>query len=249
MDALYSAFFNIRLYELLKDIIELDKDLLDDQDNIRSIISIIEKSDQRLVVNYLFVNIVSTMEVYLKERLIEKLNEDEQLTYKFLREYKYDRKLTVDDVFNGPETLLNSFLDSIIYHNVKKVDAMYKIVFGVSIMGFINQEALNWIVELRHIIVHDAGFTKSGKKVEIFDDHALWAMNQVTRFVESIDYFIRNGKVRKKFRNYLNSLINSHDQIFESLSKRDTLLAKKFKEIGKRVDKKQLDEIITLRSF
>ncbi len=140
------------------------------------------------------------MELYLKERLLEQLKADENLVIRFLESYEVQRKLTVSDVVSGPHQLVNEILNGIIYHNVEKVNKIYEIVFGFSILDFVDVKMLKMDIKLRHIIAHSAG--KARDKELVIQDGFLFCMNRISNFIESIDYYIENGTQKKRFSNY-----------------------------------------------
>jgi hypothetical protein len=127
---------------------------------------IIKAEDKELIYNLFFVNLVTILEVYLKDRVLEELNKNPSKIEKFLKEYKFDRKITVEDVLIGPKALTDDLLNDIVFHNIKKVDTIYKIVVGLSVTQFCDYENLDFIVTAGHKIVHRGGDI-GGKNIRV----------------------------------------------------------------------------------
>jgi hypothetical protein len=92
------------------------------------------------------------------------------------------------DVVN---TSIKVYLKSIIYHNLAKVRALYKIVFKVDLFTLLTEEerkALFKSIEYRHDCVHRNGRDKEGKQLDVFIPAFVQAhSDMLKKFVEAIE--------------------------------------------------------------
>ncbi len=158
-----------------------------------------KKEKQRdLFWNLCFINLITLMEVYLKEKLLEKINSKSEFLQTFLERFDINRKITIKDVYEGPEKLAHSLINELSFHNISKVNKIYEIVFGFRIYDFTkNNEIEKWI-KIRHILVHHNGIYR-GEKITISDIMFIKACHCVIEFIEGIDYFERHKAKRKKY--------------------------------------------------
>ena len=140
-------------------LVEISKEkLYQDVENPSEIIQvmdeIIDSYDNETIIYILFSHIITIMEVYLKDRIIEEFQEHPEKVVKFIKKYHLDRKITKEDVLVGPDGFATSILDGIIFHQMKKVQKIYEIVFDFDILQFIDYKHLEFFITLRHEIVH-----------------------------------------------------------------------------------------------
>ena len=154
------------------------------------------------------------MEVYLKDRLIEELKKDSMNIEKFIKNYQFSHKITVEDVIAGPVNLVKTALNNIVFHNIKKIDALYQVVFDISILKLCEYKSLDYILQIRHKLIHNNGIVGT-KKIRITPISFVMKCEEISNFIEAIDYFIRYGKKRKKFPR----LYNKNTEKFEKLYK------------------------------
>ncbi len=211
IDNLLYADFIMGQYKAFTAIV---KDTISDK-NVNEILDeIIRADDKDLIYNLFFVNLVTILEVYLKDRIVEELNKYPDKVNKFLKEYKSDRKITIEDVLAGPSSLTDDLLNNIVFHNIRKTDAIYKIVLGFSITQFGDYKHLDFIINVRHKIVHHGG-TINGKKIRVTPVRFIWACQEVTRYVEGIDYYCRYKKMRNKFPRVCLKHYKKWEKLFE----------------------------------
>jgi len=189
----------------------------------QSLEEILSKESEGFLANLIFVNLVTIMEVYLKECLFEALRRDPKLVRRFLEKYKMERRISVDDLYVGANAFAFSLLNDIVFHNLKKVDALYKIVFNFSILELGDYKNLEKCVKIRHNIVHENSQV-DGKKMEFKYSGILGAAKVILNFVEGIDYFIRHRKKRKKFT----SIFSLYSGVTTSLAEWDEYLKAKY---------------------
>ena len=200
---IYNTVMSISLYEyinysLFKDPkAELNKGAL----KVFTEIKKFEKNNK--LYNYFTVHIVSIMENYLHNILIESIEADEEKSLRFIKEYKLDRNLTPQDVIDGPKLLAIKTLKTLIYHNLPKVNSIFKIIFDLDILNIENVDIkkIFRIVKLRHGIVHKSSRFKE-KEVCIKQDTFLAYLDLISDWLLNIDSLIQNGRPRKRTTNY-----------------------------------------------
>lgn len=159
---------------------------------------IIQADDKEVIYNLLYVNLVTILEVYLKDRVLEKLENNPIKIETFLKEYKFDRKMTVEDVLLGPKAVVENFLNNMVFHNINRVDTIYKAIFGFNIIQFCDYKRLDFIIKSRHEIVHNGGYINN-KKIRVTPTGFGYSCKEISNFVEGIDYYCRFHKKRVKF--------------------------------------------------
>lgn len=165
-------------------------------------ISPIHKFDeQNLINNYLFIGVITTMETYLKNRLIEELTNYPDKKTTLLKQYNLNRKLNIDDILNGIEPIINEILNNVIYHNFQKVDILYKILLEINILSFIPNNLWN-LIKIRHELVHRNGYINE-KKLLIRELTLINSMTEISGWVENIDFYYREGRTLKKLPSFL----------------------------------------------
>lgn len=169
-----------------------------------------------------FVYLVTALEVYLKDRIEEEFEKNSESVVRFLRGFRPRKKISIDDVYAGPKAYALSLLDSVSFHNLKQVDALYKIVFGFDIIPLGDYKNLAFIVRVRHDIIHRGGRVK-GKTIRVLPGGFVFWCQKVSNFVEAIDYYCRFGKKRKRFPRLYMRYDKEWDRLLEWEEYRQTL--------------------------
>lgn len=159
---------------------------------------IIDSYDNETITYILFSHIITIMEVYLKDRIIEEFQEKPEKIVEFISNYHLNRKITKEDVLLGPDGFATSILDDIIFHQMTKVQKVYEIVFGFDILQFIDYKSLESFITLRHEIVHRGNKDKF-KKMGLSKTKVVVYLGVINQFILSVDYYIAHGKKRKRF--------------------------------------------------
>jgi cyclopropane fatty-acyl-phospholipid synthase-like methyltransferase len=73
---------------------------------------------QNNLYNYLTINIISIMESYLHNVLIEFIEKDDSRTLKFVNEYRFEKNITNKNVIEGPKVLT---LDTLIINHISQL--------------------------------------------------------------------------------------------------------------------------------
>ncbi|MBH3441823.1 hypothetical protein [Pseudomonas luteola] len=150
--------------------------------------------ENQFINRMIFAQAISAMEAYLGDSLIK---------------YTLDRKQSLEGLINADDELKNKkfslpqiiandnlvgdavkgYLKNTLYHNLSKVDFLYKAAAGIDIWGENSgKEFLNKAVSHRHDCVHRNGFTKDGDRLEIFTKAYLSeTLLKVEQFVTHIE--------------------------------------------------------------
>lgn len=117
---------------------------------------------------------VTALEAYLGDTLINAVMDD-ATAMQHLIEQDGDlarEKFTLAEISKEPalvEHKVREHLRSILYHNLAKVDVLYNIALGISILDDAkDKESLFKAVMLRHDCVHRNGFDKDGDELQVF---------------------------------------------------------------------------------
>lgn len=153
--------------------------------------------------NYFTVNIISIMENYLQNILIEIIEKDDEKSMKFIKEYRFEKNLTPQDVIDGPRILTVNILNNIIYHNLPKVNSLYKIIYDLDILNIkdVDIKMIFQIIKLRHNIVHKSSRFNE-KKVTVKLDSFLGFLNLISNWLLNIDSLIMTNDLRKRTTDY-----------------------------------------------
>lgn len=190
--------------------------------------------------NYLFISVITILETYLKDRLIEELNTFPEKKKKLLKDYKIERKLGVEDVLAGIDPLVNEILSKIVFHKFPKVNILYEITFEIKILDFIPRNLWQY-VKIRHDLVHRSG-NRGDKKILVSEWRLIDVMSDVSQWVENIDYFYRKGTLKKRHISFISKYGKSsknypHYEFFRNLMIHDF---DKMPEIGTNLDDEYL---------
>jgi len=184
--------------------------------------------------NYLFISVITILETYLKDRLIEELNTFPEKRKKLLKDYKIERKLGVEDVLAGVDPLVNEILGKVVFHKFSKVNILYDIVFDeIKILEFIPKNLWQY-VKIRHDLVHRSG-NRGDKKILVSEWRLIDVMSDVSQWVENIDYFYRKGTLKKRHISFISKYGKSsknypHYEFFRNLMNQN--FSNKMPEIG-----------------
>lgn len=133
----------------------------------------------------LYGHIVAATESYLASTFIHHVTNSRTLTKKLIETDSYfgNQKFSLQQLFqkqNAIEQVVASYLQDMIFHNIKKVKPMFKDVLNVD---FGNVPWLFKAVSLRHDCVHRAGYDKNGNPVRIYEETVNALLEQSWNFV------------------------------------------------------------------
>jgi hypothetical protein len=121
-----------------------------------------------------FVQQISALESYLGDNLTKRVLESDDALQKLLNKDKdlKDVRLPLTGISKDPNIVartVQKHLQKILYHNLAKVEVLYKITFDINIWP--DQETKEKIfnsIVYRHDCVHRNGRNKDGEKLEVF---------------------------------------------------------------------------------
>jgi hypothetical protein len=122
----------------------------------------------------IFSHQITAMEAYLSDRLLRAVLDNSEAMNRLMAHDKElsQKKFTLAQIAADPDLVTNTVqrhLRSIVYHNLDRVDALYRIAFDVKIIDLIGDApALFKAIKLRHDCVHRNGFDENGIKLNVF---------------------------------------------------------------------------------
>lgn len=234
MDINFAIYQYDALARIVKNTVKVSKE-------IGEILDELAKSRRKeLPYKLFFVYLVTALEVYLKDRIEEEFEKNPESIRRFLRGFRPRKKISVDDVYVGPKAYALSLLESVSFHNLKRVDALYKTVFGFDIIPLGDYRYLDFIIRVRHDIIHRGGRVK-GKTIRVLPGGFTFRCQKVSNFVEGIDYYCRFGKKRKRFPRLYMRYDKEWDRLLEWEEYRQTLAHSMFSD---RHGEKEDEEIV-----
>lgn len=195
---IYNTILNLALGDGIRDALFFNsKENINDTE-IGIFNQLTQFSKQNLINNYLLINLISITESYLQNILFEELKREPKLYNVFLLNYKFEKNITANDLIEGPQKFVFEILDNIIYHNLPKVNSIFKIITKIDILNIedIDTKMIFKIVKLRHKIVHGSSII-NGKKIIISEVTLLGYMNLISRWLICIDNKITGAKTRR----------------------------------------------------
>lgn len=145
---------------------------------------------------------ITALETYLADTLINEVLKDPAAEIRLIAEATdlNEQKFTLAQLFNSPtlpREKVTEFLRGVIYHNIPKVDALYKIALGFKILPLIpNRGDLLKAVELRHDCVHRNGFDKEGTRHTVFTlPFVKGTAEQIRQFVQAVEKATLNREI------------------------------------------------------
>jgi len=128
-----------------------------------------------LVNRMIFSQQIGAIEAYLADKLINLISDDADAMKRLLSADKElaTKKFTLAQMSTETDfvkTQVLAYLRSIIYHNIPKVQALYKIVANVDLYDLLgsDKEKLLKAIEYRHDCVHRNGRDSKGNQLEVF---------------------------------------------------------------------------------
>ena len=177
----YEEYKSTFIDEHVKDTIEvLDK------------IDVLDERSRKLLYRTLYANVISSMEAYLSDRLIQKVLSSEDTKRKFVEEFKdyKDEKIAVSDIFKHLENLDSRIIKTLreIIYNLPRVKNIYNSVLGINLGEKIVISDLMKCIGIRHDIVHRNGKDKDGNLQDISKEDVLELAEKVSKFIGDIEH-------------------------------------------------------------
>lgn len=166
--------------------------------NVKDTVEVLDKIDsldlasRKLLYRTLFANIISSMEAYLSDRLIKKVLSTEKYKRLFTEKYKdfQDEKIKLSNLFStfdNIDSLISNSLRDVIYHNLPKVQHIYKSVLNIDLGNEDDVKELMQAIGIRHDIVHRNGKDKNGNMREISKEDVVNLAHKVSNFIVAIE--------------------------------------------------------------
>ena len=152
-------------------------------------IDALDEISRKLLYRTLYANVISSMEAYLSDRLIQKVLSSEDNKRLFVENFKdfNDSKISISDIFKQMENLdsyIKKTLRDIIYHNLPRVKNIYKTTLSVDLCDV---SELMKCISIRHDIVHRNGKDKNGNLRDISKDDVSILAQKVSDFIQNIE--------------------------------------------------------------
>ena len=141
-------------------------------------------------------SIITAMETYLCDAFFHRVTTDESLIEQLLLstpEFK-ERKYAISDIIEWKKTTkkkVSDYLLDIVWHNLPKVELLYKNVLNIEFPSEI--EALHRAISVRHDLVHRNGRTKSGSFHIIRTKDIEKLILRVQDFIKEIDFQLKQA--------------------------------------------------------
>lgn len=145
----------------------------------------------------LYANIISKMEVFLCDTIVQQVLRTDDNKKRFLQTYEplAEQKFPMKAIYakwDALDSIIRNALTSIVYHDLKLVRALYSKAIGVNIP---DNPAINDAIQIRHDIVHRNGKDKDGNLRDIKKEDVLTLAQTVADFIYDIESQLPNPMV------------------------------------------------------
>ncbi|HCH01840.1 MAG TPA: hypothetical protein DEV85_08130 [Vibrio sp.] len=152
----------------------------------------IETTDahQRILLKMVYVNVITSLEAFMSDFFITKLESDEFYLRRFVEstpEFK-EKKLSLSDIFKQYELLgenVKEYLVELLWHNLPKLKPMFKSTFEIEFPSSIR--LLVKATHKRHDLVHRAGKNKDGELIDITVNDVSILIDEALDFAKHIN--------------------------------------------------------------
>jgi hypothetical protein len=152
-----------------------------------------------LVNRMIFSHQVTALEAYLGDTLTKAVLADRAAMARLMRndaELSKER-FSLAEIASDPglvEAKVREYLRSILYHNLAKVDFLYRTALGIRILGLVRDKALLFkAIMQRHDCVHRNGIDKNGQRLDVFSKRYVQATADLIKaFVMTIESEVRS---------------------------------------------------------
>jgi len=149
-------------------------------------IKIWDRKLKRAFRKMIYANIVTIMEAYLSDTFIKTVLSDVSLQRKFIESNPnyHKEKIEISNVYNWLENVIKNINDELIditYHNIWKIQKLYKSVLGIDFPEDLTD--IQQIILFRHDLIHRDGKTKDGDILNV-------TLQDIKNAVEIINEFV-----------------------------------------------------------
>ncbi|MCL2591695.1 MAG: hypothetical protein FWD67_12730 [Betaproteobacteria bacterium] len=180
-------------YEIFKDSIQETNALLQDYR---------QPNGDALLNRMVFAQQITALKTYLAGTLINEAITDPKILMRLITQFDElkDIKVSLADIEKhqeGKQTFTQSIvhkeLQKIMYHNLKKVNMLYKIAFEFQILDKTeHKEEIFKAVRLRHDCVHRNGYDKDNKKHKVFTvENVQNNANMIEELVDNVEKAVK----------------------------------------------------------
>lgn len=139
--------------------------------------------------NMLYSSVITSLETYLSDALKFNLSNKEEFLIKFVETFQDFKniKCNFNDIFNlcnSIEYTVEEGLRSFLYHNLPKIQGIYKSTFNIT---FNPIDELMQSISIRHDLVHRNGKKTDGTNHNITKDNVLELCDITLSFIENIE--------------------------------------------------------------
>lgn len=158
-----------------------------------------------IIQRMIFAETVSSMEAYLGDTLQGAvLTEPKAMQRLAIKDKELStEKVPLSTILANPEVVsdrIRSYLKGLLYHNLPKIEAIFKIALEVDIFP---DEALKIrlleLVQIRHDVVHRNGKDKNGAEHSFPAEWVTQAMEDVRKFVETVEASVVRARLALLF--------------------------------------------------
>ncbi|WP_120232836.1 hypothetical protein [Chryseobacterium sp. AG363] len=137
----------------------------------------------------LYTNVITCLEAYLSSAYINTVISKPQNLKKFYETFLefQKEKVTLSKLYelkDQTEEIAKQAMHKVLYHNLDKVNAMFKDTFAIPLPDF---SKLTRSIEIRHDIVHRNGFTKDNELIIITQNDITELIDITEKFVSDLD--------------------------------------------------------------
>ena len=138
----------------------------------------------------LFANIITCLETYLSDALINIVLNNENYLKRFVENFKdyKDNSLKLCDIFKKMDSLkkqVKEDLFALMYHNLPKIKEIYKTTLNIDFPNNIGDVMKK--IYVRHHLVHRNGKDRDGNQIIITKDELNQTYDLIFKFVKEID--------------------------------------------------------------
>lgn len=142
-----------------------------------------------LINRMLLTQIISSFEAYLGDTLIQQVKGHQEAIEAMVTKNTElsSKKYTLKQIISQPnivEENVLSYLGDIIYHNLSKTEALYKIALNINLpIDKADRPELYRAIKYRHDCVHRNGFDARGVRLEVFNKEYLAKIQELTESI------------------------------------------------------------------
>ena len=152
---------------------------------------------QQTYLQMIYVNVITTLEAYLSEFFIGRIDQSEINLRKFVEsnpDFK-NEKYSLSEIFIKKESLkshVKEYLVNLLWHNLPKLKPMFRITLSIEFPKDIG--TLIKSAHKRHDLVHRGGKTTQGDQIIIDKSEVEKLINEVLLFAKHIDSNYENNE-------------------------------------------------------